>query len=151
MDNTTKEVVTYALVVLFAVFFIFTDIPLKAGEFSYAVMDSLMVGLNLSFGSDDPGFQTQVLLFGELVFAGLLLISPISLIGGFWFGKISYELFIGRFRIFTIFNMNGVNAFLGVLTLLIFLYSFFEQYRWIKKMFEAPMSQPSDKELVKFI
>ncbi len=103
------------------------DDPLHEGYYSETNCDTEVYGA--------PFYITKIVGYGtEFVFAGTLFISPLSSFGGIWFSRLAknfiyepgyenYDLFFIDFRI---------SIFLGLVSFILFLVSFWVQYKWIR-------------------
>ena len=129
--------------------YIFTKtlIPAKINTISATTLNATMTSLNL--GTTDPNFITVSGFIGEFVFAILLFISPLSIIGGFWIGKLGLQIMYDK-AISTSFAMPKVlNVFFALLALILFCYSFYIQYKYIISF--KKRDNMSDKELSRLI
>jgi hypothetical protein len=151
MDKNDKKIITYIILIFISVVFINSSIPKSINSFSTTLMNYTFTSLGVdSYQDSDLNFSVGLSL--ELVFASILVVLPTSLIGGFWFGKLSYGFFFGRFSQTLILNLPiFFNKILGLLCLVVFVYSFFEQYKWINKMYELKTPKNINEELKKFI
>jgi len=106
------------------------DDPFHEGYYTETSCDTNVYGI--------PFYITKVAGYGfELVLASILLVSPFSSLGGFWFSRLSksfiHEIRYDNYDLF--FVDHKISIFLGVLFFILFLLSFVIQYNWIKKLF----------------
>ena len=145
-----KKIFLFVILIIIGIILVNTKIPESVNQFSWRVTNQTLTKLELPTYPDDQ--KTPIEISGELVFASILVILPISVIGGIWFAKLSFELLYGQYSSIPVFNFPlYVNKIIGVLCFIVFIYSFYEQYKWIDKIFSIKPVQTNDKDLLKFI
>ncbi len=148
MNEATKRGVSYFILFILSGSLVFSAIPDIVGEYTFRLLE---LGLDaLEVGDDYKVLKPAIGFLGQMAIASLLLFLPICLVGGAWFGRLSYQLFFGNLSDFA--GMPGVVIkLLGVACLIMFFYSFYEQYRWLERLHQVRSMKNMDKELAKLI
>jgi hypothetical protein len=88
----------------------------------------------------------------EIIFAVILMFTPIRGTAGVWFLSIAYKLTLGDYRSFNVFIVHHkLNYVMAVLCLILGLYSFYSQQKWAQNYINPPPKEEIKDEFAKFI
>ncbi len=150
MDDDQKLLLSYTVLILLGIALIFSNIPIKTNEISYKLTNATFNALEMTSRNEEMRYSAGIT--GEMIFATILLLSPFSIIGGFWYGRLAYDFMFGYLKDIQILGLpTWFSKIMAFLCMIVFIYSFIEQYHWYERIADIRSMEAEDKELAKFI
>ena len=149
MDVFTKQMLMYGSILLIGAIYVFTG----AAEAVHNGFADALEPMVANYAGERAATVSHSIAYGlQFLAAAVLLITPMSALGGTWYLYLGYTLTLGFNGEISIFLISVfLNKVVAVLCLVLFIYSLYLQYQWVEKL-SVPLPYGSkDKDLSRLI